>query len=119
MSDNEEKEVPDVEVDYSKYDEDSVPIPEKVITRLITSLSIVCFQPIEHTHEGRPDLDYDDTPVGPAPTEEEEDDEKKDDWSLVVQHNVFSTQNNDSPVKKTKKKVNCDNRRGLRMDELL
>lgn len=31
MSDQEDKEVPDVEVDYSKYDEDSVPIPEKVI----------------------------------------------------------------------------------------
>lgn len=56
MSDSEEK-VPDVEVDYTKYDEDSVPIPEKEK---------------EATHPGRPDLDYDETPVGPAPTEEEE-----------------------------------------------
>ncbi|CAA92788.1 TFIP11 [Caenorhabditis elegans] len=54
MSDQEDKEVPDVEVDYSKYDEDSVPIPEK---------------DIEESHPGRPDLDYDETPVGPAPTE--------------------------------------------------
>ncbi|KAH7731306.1 Protein C33A12.4 [Aphelenchoides avenae] len=37
--------------DYSKFDADSVPPPEK---------------PIEHTHKGRPDLDYDQTPVGPA-----------------------------------------------------
>lgn len=62
MSDTEEK-VPDVEVDYSKYDEDSVPVPEK---------------DKEATHPGRPDLDYDETSVGPAPTEEE-DQAKNDD----------------------------------------
>jgi len=43
-----EKEmVPDV----SKYNEDSVPPAEREIN---------------HTHKGRPDLDYDDTKVGPA-----------------------------------------------------
>ncbi|VDO09053.1 unnamed protein product [Haemonchus placei] len=56
MSDNNEQEVPEEEVtpDYSKYDEDSVPPPEKEI---------------KHVHPGRPDLDYDDRPVGPAPEE--------------------------------------------------
>ncbi|GMT31422.1 hypothetical protein PFISCL1PPCAC_22719, partial [Pristionchus fissidentatus] len=53
MSDDPEQQEPkDVQVDYSKFDEDSVPEPEKEI---------------KHTHSGRPDLDYDDTPVGPAP----------------------------------------------------
>ncbi|KAE9555007.1 hypothetical protein FO519_001753 [Halicephalobus sp. NKZ332] len=38
--------------DFSQYNADSVPEGEK---------------PIQHTHPGRPDLDYDDTPVGTAP----------------------------------------------------
>ncbi|KAI1729259.1 hypothetical protein DdX_01489 [Ditylenchus destructor] len=38
--------------DYSKFSEDSVPLPEREV---------------KHTHPGRPDLDYEDTPVGPAP----------------------------------------------------
>ncbi|PIO60972.1 hypothetical protein TELCIR_17519 [Teladorsagia circumcincta] len=57
MSDNNEpEEVQEEEVtpDYTKYDEDSVPPPEKEI---------------KHVHPGRPDLDYEDTPVGPAPEE--------------------------------------------------
>lgn len=29
-------------------------------------LKLPKFQPIEHKHPGRPDLDYDDTPVGPG-----------------------------------------------------
>ncbi|CAB3406844.1 unnamed protein product [Caenorhabditis bovis] len=67
MSDNDDQ-VPEVEVDYSKFDEDSVPMEER---------------PIEKKHEGRPDLDYDETPVGPAPEVaaelEEEQEEKKND----------------------------------------
>jgi len=35
----------------SKFNEDSVPPPEKEI---------------KHTHPGRPDVDYEETPVGPA-----------------------------------------------------
>ncbi|KAF8383187.1 hypothetical protein PRIPAC_72329 [Pristionchus pacificus] len=53
MDDSEQPQEPqEVQVDYTKYDEDSVPESEKEI---------------KHTHPGRPDLDYDDTPVGPAP----------------------------------------------------
>ncbi|PIO72757.1 hypothetical protein TELCIR_05297 [Teladorsagia circumcincta] len=57
MSDNndpEEVQEEEVTPDYTKYDEDSVPPPEKEI---------------KHVHPGRPDLDYEDTPVGPAPEE--------------------------------------------------
>ncbi|RCN30375.1 hypothetical protein ANCCAN_23856 [Ancylostoma caninum] len=56
MSDRDEQ-VPEEDCipDYSKYDEDSVPPEER--------------HDVKHTHPGRPDLDYDDTPVGPAPEE--------------------------------------------------
>lgn len=65
------------QVDYTKYDEDSVPESEKVrpgfivrsepASRLAEPLPKRRLQEIKHTHPGRPDLDYDDTPVGPAP----------------------------------------------------
>ncbi|VDP51566.1 unnamed protein product [Heligmosomoides polygyrus] len=48
-----EPEEEEVTPDYTKFDEDSVPPPEKV----------------PHCHPGRPDLDYEDRPVGPAPEE--------------------------------------------------
>ncbi|CAD6198150.1 unnamed protein product [Caenorhabditis auriculariae] len=53
----------DATPDYTKYDEDSVPIEER---------------PIKKTHEGRPDLDYDDTPVGPAPEGDANDSQQND-----------------------------------------
>ncbi|VDL81287.1 unnamed protein product [Nippostrongylus brasiliensis] len=55
MADNDPQgQEEEVTPDYSKYGEDSVPPPEKEVP---------------HTHPGRPDLDYDDRPVGPAPEE--------------------------------------------------
>uniref|UniRef100_A0A0M3HSP8 Intraflagellar transport protein 46 homolog n=1 Tax=Ascaris lumbricoides TaxID=6252 RepID=A0A0M3HSP8_ASCLU len=42
---------PEKQRDYSQYDEDSIP-PN------------IAKPEIKHTHPGRPDLDYDDTPVG-------------------------------------------------------
>lgn len=35
----------------------------------LCEIYIKLFQDIEESHPGRPDLDYDETPVGPAPTE--------------------------------------------------
>lgn len=49
-----EPEEEEVTPDYTKFDEDSVPPPEKEVP---------------HCHPGRPDLDYEDRPVGPAPEE--------------------------------------------------
>lgn len=57
--------------DFSKYNEDSVPEPEEVSHLFIFKIIWLYLQPIEKNHPGRPDLDYDETPVGPAPEVEE------------------------------------------------
>ncbi|CAJ0602427.1 unnamed protein product [Cylicocyclus nassatus] len=52
---NEDVKEEDVTPDYSKYTEDSVPPEER--------------HEVKQHHPGRPDLEYDETLVGPAPEE--------------------------------------------------
>uniref|UniRef100_A0A1I7XRZ4 Multidrug transporter n=1 Tax=Heterorhabditis bacteriophora TaxID=37862 RepID=A0A1I7XRZ4_HETBA len=60
MSDNDaQPPLDDATPDYSKFNVDSVPLEEREI---------------KETHPGRPDLDYDETPVGPAEEAKHHDD---------------------------------------------